>query len=182
VSGQADPILIASGALLIAAACSWRAMSRRQAIHAVRSALADRDPAVRRAGVAVAAQQGLSVHSGTLLELARLETDRSVSLALARAVVRNQWEPATAPHLIGLRLWAQRLLDEAVKSDQAEHIGGTPGPPSARAGTPSGDGDVPTPLRSSDITARLDRAIHDLFGRHRIGAEARPRVGSPGRR
>ena len=97
---------------IVVAAVVWRTMVRRRAVSSLQWALASFDPADRRAAVAVVSQQGVARFAEVLLRHTRQEEDRSVLLAIADAVARNQWEPADSPPLVELRMWAQRFLEE----------------------------------------------------------------------
>jgi hypothetical protein len=89
-----------------------RVKARQLRRQVLRRALASEDPANRRAAIQVAGDEGLASSVDLLLGLLKRETDRSVLLALAQVVVRNQWEPAKAPNMMNLRLWAHRYLEE----------------------------------------------------------------------
>jgi hypothetical protein len=106
-------VLLASGLGLVISAAIWRVTARRTAVATVRWGLLNQDPAVRRAALVIAGQQGLFRYADPLLELARREIDPAISIALAEVVARNEWEPADDPKLIELRLWAQSRLAEA---------------------------------------------------------------------
>jgi hypothetical protein len=132
----------AAGASLLLLALLWQRARRRKVVRTLRRALVDDDPDVRRGAIVVTAQQGLSDQAGLLLELARRERDPSVSLVLAQAVARNQWEPATGDRMIALRLWAQRRLahEEPLREEDRE--------------------------RARGVVSEIDRAVQDAFAFH----------------
>jgi hypothetical protein len=111
-----DLVLVAAGAVLLCAAVAWRwrgrALRRDQVRARLKAALADPDPAVRKAAVAVSAQRGLSELAELLLDASARERDEEVLDAIAEAVARNQWEPLDDPVLLELRLWARRRFEE----------------------------------------------------------------------
>jgi hypothetical protein len=109
--------LVLAAALLVAAR-RQRVKARRRKRLLLRRALASPDPAVRRAAVQVAGDEGLSRSADVFLDLLRRERDASVLATLAQVVVRNQWEPADAPTLLQLRLWAHRYLDAAREDER----------------------------------------------------------------
>lgn len=99
-------LLAVAGVCLV---CSWllaRAATRRTARALVARALHDPSPDVRRSGVLLAVSGGLRTNGVLLARLLDHERDREVRAAVASAVLRNCWEPATTPQLVRLRLWA----------------------------------------------------------------------------
>lgn len=103
---------LAVGATLLVVARRQRVQARRQGRRVLRQALASPDPAVRRAAIQVAGDGGLSRSADVFLALVEREDNPSVLLALARIVVRNQWESAGDPAVLRLRLWAHRYVDQ----------------------------------------------------------------------
>ena len=107
------------GAALFVVARRQRVQARRQGRRVLRQAFASPDPAVRRAAIQVAGDDGLARSADVFLALVDREKDPSVLLALARIVVRNRWEPAGDPAILRLRLWAHRYLDHAQPREHA---------------------------------------------------------------
>jgi hypothetical protein len=96
--------------LLLLARVQW-VRARRVKRTMLRRALTAPDPAARRAAIQVVGDGGLSRFAELFLGLIPREPDPSVLLVLAQVVVRNQWESASDPAMIRLRLWAHRYLD-----------------------------------------------------------------------
>jgi len=105
VSILAIAVLLVAAAL-VAVAVVWRARSGWQARQVVVEALTSSDPRRRQAGVVMVSNEGLARFVEPLARLASVETDPEVIEALVQAIRRNQWEPATHPLLVRLRLWA----------------------------------------------------------------------------
>jgi hypothetical protein len=116
---------IGVGLALVLSALVWAMIGRgrRGAKKLVRQALANADPRVRRAAVALAGDGGLSRNSRLLLAVARYESDPAVLEALAATISRNQWEPASNPRIVELRLWARRYLDAGVRRTNGSRPG-----------------------------------------------------------
>lgn len=99
-------VVVLAGVAAVAAGIVWRAVTRSRADAALDAALADPDPVVRAAAVAVAASGGLARHAARLLALVEREQHPVVLDAVVTAVERNQWEPLDHQGLVALRLWA----------------------------------------------------------------------------
>lgn len=114
-SGADEGAVVAgvAGASLVLAAVGWWAVTRLRTRRMVARGLRDPDPAVRAAVVAAVAGSGVRAHARRLLVLAHGEDDAEVRAALAAAVVRSQWEPATDPRLLALRVWAHEVTASA---------------------------------------------------------------------
>ena len=110
--------LLVGAAVLIVAAIGWRHVRTRRARRTLDAALHDVDPLVRRVGVQVAGDGGLTTNAGRLLALSRTEQDPAVLADLVEVVVRNQWEPSDDARLVELRLWARNRLAGASATDQ----------------------------------------------------------------
>lgn len=106
------------GAALLLMARRQRVQALRQRRRVLRQAFASPDPGVRRAAIQVAGDEGLSRSADVFVDLLARERDPTVLLALARVVVRNQWEPARDPTMLRLRLWAHRYLDQIRPKEQ----------------------------------------------------------------
>lgn len=115
--------LLAGVALVLIGITWWAIVRRRRAGSALlREAVADADPEVRRAAVALIGKEGVRRHAGLLLDMTRHERDRTVLTAIAEAVSQNLWEPANNRPVVELRLWAQRQLrvgDDGVRQAEA---------------------------------------------------------------
>jgi carbamoyl-phosphate synthase large subunit len=107
----ADLTLLAVGAALLAGALAWRFAAALAVRRSIRRTLTSRDPGVRRHGIDLATDRGLASCADALLDLARVETDPTVLATLVHAVARRQWEPASTPRIVELRLWAKAYVD-----------------------------------------------------------------------
>ena len=108
-----DPERIVALAVALAAvvgALGWRAVVRARTRRAVLRGLADPDPQRRIAMISAVTAQGVGTYASPLLRLARRENEPAVRIALASAVARNQWEPASDRRLVALRVWAHEEL------------------------------------------------------------------------
>ena len=103
-------IAIGAGSALLAGSAGWRVTAGRRARARVALALESTDPARRRAGVQLAAQQGIAHHLDALVSLSRRDPEATVRLELARIVERSQWIPPDE-RMVELRLWAQSVLE-----------------------------------------------------------------------
>jgi len=141
-------VAIGAGAALLIGAGGWRVTAGRRARARVALALVSDDPARRRAGVQLAAQQGLSHHLDALVALSRAEPDPGVRLELARIVERSQWMPPDE-RMVELRLWAQPILDaetpEPSAAPAAEPVVASPEPESSPT-TPAAAAPAPAPV------------------------------------
>ena len=90
-----EAIALACGVMLLVLAWAWRRRASRRGRMLLRSRLHDPDPAVRRAAIAIAADEGIGSMASDLLEVARTDDDPCVRHELAAALARTQWEPVT---------------------------------------------------------------------------------------
>jgi carbamoyl-phosphate synthase large subunit len=107
-----DVFLLVVGCLLLIVGVPWslRGRRKRTSEEGLHAALTATDPSARVAGLMLAAERGVNENSPELLEVARREQDDNVLEALAKIVAQHQWEPATRPEAIELRLWARDWL------------------------------------------------------------------------
>ncbi len=108
-----DPERIVALALalgVVTGAGAWRTVDRRRTRRAVLRGLADPDEGRRTAMISAVTAQGIGTYAAPLLKLARRENEPAVRTALALAVARNQWEPASDRRLVALRVWAHEEL------------------------------------------------------------------------
>ena len=104
--------VIVAGAILLVLGLAWARYSarRRTSAEGLRAALHAPEANERIAGLMLAASDGISKNAPWLLTVARSDDDPTVLDALARIVAQHQWEPATRPEAIELRLWAREYL------------------------------------------------------------------------
>ena len=141
--------LLALGALLIVIAIGWLTRVVDGRIVALRDALADPDPAIRRSALEGVGKQGLSRYANMLLHSIETESDPGCLDALAAAIARNQWEPADSG-LNELRLWAARRFDQTV----------VPATSPAAAAGPHPDDANPPPLVETIESVLGERVLH----------------------
>ncbi|HEV7207277.1 MAG TPA: ATP-grasp domain-containing protein [Mycobacteriales bacterium] len=103
--------LLAIGVLAVAGALLWRGSVALRVRHSVRTALQHESPAARIDAVRQAGELGLAASALPLLRLVRDESDQQVLTAVVRVVAERQWEPASTPRLVELRLWARAYLE-----------------------------------------------------------------------
>jgi hypothetical protein len=125
--------LAAAGALLLVVASMWLVSSRRRGARALRRALADPDPAVRRAAIETAGAHGLGQFVDALTERTKKETSPTVRWVLAETVAGKKWEPTDSARMVALRLWARRELDTVPPSSASPTFEPAPGGPSPSA-------------------------------------------------
>src|SRR5438093_7554679 len=99
-----------AASVLLLSAVWWRWSSLRHARRLLERALDDPDPELRRSALEALGSHGLSQYAGLLVRRVAEEKHPEVARALADAIIRNQWEPATNASLVALRLWAARWL------------------------------------------------------------------------
>jgi hypothetical protein len=107
-----------AGVVLLVVASLWRRLAFRRARNRLARALNDRDPALRRAAVLVATEQGLRPYARVLLAHGRRESDPDVTAALVDGVLRNTWEPADRRAILALRLWAHAERERRDQTDR----------------------------------------------------------------
>jgi len=148
--------LIAVGIAAVAAAFAWRWVMASRVRRSVRSGLEHQDVDVRLDAVRQAAELGLAGSAPALLRLVRDETDPRVLTTVVRVVAERQWEPASTPRLVELRLWSRAYLERHPELRRANN---TTEP--LLAGV-SGATTVPSldPARSARFRRALD-AIHE---------------------
>jgi len=162
----AVPLLVAVGVSIAV----WRSAKRERVLRVLRTELASRDPAVRKAALEATTDELLASHAEVYCDLLAREDDPEVLDALAAAVARSRWEPSDDLALVELRRWVAGGHARATRSSDAATEGeaglvardraapapaGAPGASSAptRATTPA----VPTGPRPSD--AELDELV-----------------------
>ena len=161
---------IVLGVLLIVNGVLWRQLHLRRKRRAQHAGLDNPDPAVRAAAVETMTTGGLSVHAAALEELIKTEKDPTVLEAVANAVFQNQWEPASVPAMIQLRIWASnRAAPPAVSEELAPA-------PAVPAGEPEVPSEEPQPempdVWSVTPTTGMDEALVDR-------TEPEPVLGTP---
>ncbi|MEY9861914.1 hypothetical protein ABH935_007557 [Catenulispora sp. GAS73] len=105
-----EPVALAIGGSLVAAAAVRSAVTRIGVRRQLRVALVAPDPAARVAAVQTAGENGVGRNARLLLEIAEAEEDIWVRQALAQTVMRHRWEPACTVALVRLRVWAKQEL------------------------------------------------------------------------
>lgn len=107
-----------AGVVLLVVALLWRRLAYRRARRRLARGLADLNPAVRRAAVLVAVEQGLRPYARVLLAHGQREPDPDVKAALVDRVLRNTWEPADRRAILALRLWAHTERERRDQTDR----------------------------------------------------------------
>lgn len=115
---SAELLCVLFGGMLLAIAVCWRWWSHRRVHARVELAVRSADPVVRQAGIRVATDQGLRHNAKLLLSCIDRESDPEVLSLLADSVLRNSWEPADAPAILRLRLWAYEHHARAERAGQ----------------------------------------------------------------
>ncbi|GAA1970050.1 hypothetical protein [Catenulispora subtropica] len=105
-----EPVALAVGGSLIAAAAVRGTLMRAGVRRQLRNALHAAEPAARVAAVQTAGENGVGRNARLLLTVAESEEDIWVRQALAQTVIRHRWEPACTETLVRLRIWAKQEL------------------------------------------------------------------------
>lgn len=118
----ADAIYLAAAVpLLVAVGVSvavWRSARRERVLRALRTELASRDPAVRKAALGATTDELLAAHAELYCDLLAREDDPDVLDALAAAVARSRWEPSDDLALVELRRWVAGGHARATRSSE----------------------------------------------------------------
>lgn len=119
----ADAIYLAAAVpLLVAVGVSvavWRSARRERVLRVLRTELASRDPAVRKAALEATTDELLASHAELYCDLLAREDDPEVLDALAAAVARSRWEPSDDLALVELRRWVAGGHARATRSSDA---------------------------------------------------------------
>lgn len=156
--------IIVAGAILLVLGLAWARYSarRRTSAEGLRAALHAPEANERIAGLMLAASDGISKNAPWLLTVARSDDDPTVLDALARIVAQHQWEPATRPEAIELRLWAREYLAGGQRRTAAPAATASDWPSPAPlekepepVQPPAAEGALPSPPAPGEVTALL---------------------------
>ncbi len=142
----AVPLLVAVGVSIAV----WRSAKRERVLRVLRTELASRDPAVRKAALEATTDELLASHAEVYCDLLAREDDPEVLDALAAAVARSRWEPSDDLALVELRRWVAGGHARATRSSD--------GPTEGEAGLVARDRAAPAPAGAPAASSVPTRA------------------------
>jgi carbamoyl-phosphate synthase large subunit len=162
--------VFAAGAVAVRGALIWRARERQ--LRVLAASLTAPDPHRRAAAGDALARLGLDRVGQILLAHVRVENDPEVRRAIALAVARRQWEPASLSHVAELRQWAAGEFGDAgvpvegfaptpMRLGEGDHIQAPARPDPVRARPEVSRPPMPDPRRTAAVVGASPGAPPD---------------------